>query len=74
MSESADFETAAGTVAGPIAAAIRLMVESLRLGGKIMACGNGGSAAETPSTSPQSFSTAHSAHPGGASCAPALSV
>jgi D-sedoheptulose 7-phosphate isomerase len=38
---------AAGTMAGPIAAATRLMVESLRLGGKIMACGNGGSAADS---------------------------
>jgi D-sedoheptulose 7-phosphate isomerase len=37
---------AAGTMAGPIAAAVQVMVTSLRLGGKIMACGNGGSAAD----------------------------
>jgi len=38
---------AAGTMAGPIAAAVQLMVASLRTGGKIMACGNGGSAADS---------------------------
>jgi D-sedoheptulose 7-phosphate isomerase len=38
---------AAGAMASPIAAAVKLMVETLRLGGKIMACGNGGSAADS---------------------------
>ncbi len=37
---------AAVVMAGPIAAAIEVMVASLRGGGKIMACGNGGSAAD----------------------------
>ncbi|MDR1999983.1 MAG: phosphoheptose isomerase [Zoogloeaceae bacterium] len=32
---------------GPIADAIRLMTAALRMGGKIMACGNGGSAADS---------------------------
>jgi D-sedoheptulose 7-phosphate isomerase len=38
---------AAKTLAEPIADACRLMVASLRMGGKIMACGNGGSAADS---------------------------
>jgi D-sedoheptulose 7-phosphate isomerase len=37
---------AAGPLAAPIAAAVELMVACLRRGGKIMACGNGGSAAD----------------------------
>jgi D-sedoheptulose 7-phosphate isomerase len=40
-------QQAAAEMAGPIAAAIHLMVASLRSGGKIMACGNGGSAADS---------------------------
>jgi D-sedoheptulose 7-phosphate isomerase len=34
-------------MAAPIEAAIRLMADSLRAGGKVMACGNGGSAADS---------------------------
>jgi D-sedoheptulose 7-phosphate isomerase len=37
---------AAQPMAGPIAAAVELMVAAMRSGGKIMACGNGGSAAD----------------------------
>lgn len=37
---------AAGVLAGPIAEAAQLMVSSLRGGGKILSCGNGGSAAD----------------------------
>ncbi len=37
---------AAGTLAQPIEMAARLMVHSLAQGGKILACGNGGSAAD----------------------------
>ena len=37
---------AAETLAAPIARAIELMAASLRSGGKILACGNGGSAAD----------------------------
>jgi D-sedoheptulose 7-phosphate isomerase len=40
-------QAAADVMAAPIAEAIRLMVASLRSGGKIMACGNGGSAADS---------------------------
>jgi D-sedoheptulose 7-phosphate isomerase len=40
-------QKAAETMAEPIAAAIQLMVASLRMGGKVMACGNGGSAADS---------------------------
>jgi D-sedoheptulose 7-phosphate isomerase len=39
--------SAAEALAGPIAAAVDLMVASLRGGGKILACGNGGSAADS---------------------------
>ncbi|HTY99077.1 MAG TPA: phosphoheptose isomerase [Rhodocyclaceae bacterium] len=38
---------AAEALAGPIAAAVDLMAASLRGGGKILACGNGGSAADS---------------------------
>ncbi len=38
--------SAAGALAAPIARGIVLMTESLRAGGKILACGNGGSAAD----------------------------
>jgi D-sedoheptulose 7-phosphate isomerase len=38
--------TAAAELAAPIARAIELMAAALRAGGKIMACGNGGSAAD----------------------------
>lgn len=38
--------TAADMLAAPIAAAVELMVSSLHANGKIMACGNGGSAAD----------------------------
>jgi D-sedoheptulose 7-phosphate isomerase len=34
-------------MAGPIEAAVRAMVASLKAGGKVMACGNGGSAADS---------------------------
>lgn len=37
---------AAGTLAASIAAAAQLMLESLRNGGKVLSCGNGGSAAD----------------------------
>jgi len=37
---------AAKTLAAPIARAVALMAESLRSGGKVLACGNGGSAAD----------------------------
>ncbi len=40
-------QAAMATLAEPIEAAIRLMAESLRAGGKVMACGNGGSAADS---------------------------
>ena len=40
-------QAALGTMAGNIEAAVRLMAASLREGGKIMACGNGGSAADS---------------------------
>jgi D-sedoheptulose 7-phosphate isomerase len=40
-------QQAAEAMAGPIADAIQLMTASLRMGGKIMACGNGGSAADS---------------------------
>ncbi|MDK9725559.1 MAG: phosphoheptose isomerase [Sterolibacteriaceae bacterium MAG5] len=38
---------AADAMAGPIAAAVQAMVDCLKAGGKIMACGNGGSAADS---------------------------
>jgi D-sedoheptulose 7-phosphate isomerase len=38
---------AADAMAEPIAAAIQIMTTALRTGGKIMACGNGGSAADS---------------------------
>lgn len=40
-------QQAVEAMAGPIADAIQLMTASLRMGGKIMACGNGGSAADS---------------------------
>ncbi|MBI4985989.1 MAG: phosphoheptose isomerase [Rhodocyclales bacterium] len=40
-------QAAAATMAAPIAAAVQAMVACLRTGGKIMACGNGGSAADS---------------------------
>ncbi|MDO8348290.1 MAG: phosphoheptose isomerase [Rugosibacter sp.] len=40
-------QRAVTTLTEPIEAAVRLMVHSLRHGGKIMACGNGGSAADS---------------------------
>ncbi len=40
-------QAAVATMTAPIEAAIRLMAESLRGGGKVMACGNGGSAADS---------------------------
>jgi D-sedoheptulose 7-phosphate isomerase len=39
-------QAAVTTLAAPIEAAVRLMVRSLKSGGKVMACGNGGSAAD----------------------------
>jgi D-sedoheptulose 7-phosphate isomerase len=39
-------QAAAPLLAGPIARAVELMVQALRAGGKILACGNGGSAAD----------------------------
>jgi D-sedoheptulose 7-phosphate isomerase len=45
--ESARITTAAAqALSGPIAAGVALMVGSLRAGGKILVCGNGGSAAD----------------------------
>ena len=40
-------ETAVASMVGPIAAAARAMADCLKAGGKIMACGNGGSAADS---------------------------
>jgi D-sedoheptulose 7-phosphate isomerase len=40
-------QAAVAAMAAPIEAAIRLMAQSLRAGGKVMACGNGGSAADS---------------------------
>ena len=40
-------QAALAAMAGPIEAAVRAMVASLRAGGKVMACGNGGSAADS---------------------------
>lgn len=40
-------QAASAEMAAPIAAAVRAMVDCLRMGGKIMACGNGGSAADS---------------------------
>jgi D-sedoheptulose 7-phosphate isomerase len=40
-------QAALAAMAAPIEAAIRLMVQCLNAGGKVMACGNGGSAADS---------------------------
>jgi D-sedoheptulose 7-phosphate isomerase len=40
-------QQALAIMAGPIEAAVRAMVASLKAGGKVMACGNGGSAADS---------------------------
>ncbi len=40
-------QQALAAMAGPIEAAVRAMVASLKAGGKVMACGNGGSAADS---------------------------
>jgi D-sedoheptulose 7-phosphate isomerase len=40
-------QAAMAAMAAPIEAAIRLMADALRAGGKVMACGNGGSAADS---------------------------
>jgi D-sedoheptulose 7-phosphate isomerase len=40
-------QAAAAQMAAPIAAAVQLMASALRAGNKIMACGNGGSAADS---------------------------
>ncbi|MDD5247615.1 MAG: phosphoheptose isomerase [Rhodocyclaceae bacterium] len=40
-------QTAVDAMAGPIAAAVQAMADCLKAGGKIMACGNGGSAADS---------------------------
>ena len=40
-------QAAMAAMAAPIEAAVRLMAEALRAGGKVMACGNGGSAADS---------------------------
>lgn len=45
-SAATKLEALAG-MAAPIEAAVRLMVVSLKAGGKVMACGNGGSAADS---------------------------
>lgn len=48
FSESIDTKRqAAATMAAPLAAAIEAMAACLKAGGKIMACGNGGSAADS---------------------------
>ena len=47
FAESAQLKLdAAGALAGPIARAATLLAETLRNGGKVLACGNGGSAAD----------------------------
>jgi D-sedoheptulose 7-phosphate isomerase len=47
FADSANLKLAAAPVlAAPVAQAVARMVESLRAGGKILACGNGGSAAD----------------------------
>jgi D-sedoheptulose 7-phosphate isomerase len=47
FADSAQLKTASAQVlAGPIAHAAKLMVDALRAGGKLLACGNGGSAAD----------------------------
>jgi D-sedoheptulose 7-phosphate isomerase len=40
-------QAALAAMAAPIEAAVRLMADALRAGGKVMACGNGGSAADS---------------------------
>ena len=40
-------QQALAAMSGPIEAAVRAMVTSLKAGGKVMACGNGGSAADS---------------------------
>jgi D-sedoheptulose 7-phosphate isomerase len=40
-------QQALAAMSGPIEAAVRAMVASLKAGGKVMACGNGGSAADS---------------------------
>ena len=40
-------QAALAVMAGPIETAVRAMVASLKAGGKVMACGNGGSAADS---------------------------
>jgi D-sedoheptulose 7-phosphate isomerase len=48
FSDSAATKQAAlATMAAPIEAAVRLMADALTAGGKVMACGNGGSAADS---------------------------
>ncbi|MBI5901456.1 MAG: phosphoheptose isomerase [Rhodocyclales bacterium] len=48
FTDSAQTKQAALTaMAGPIETAVRAMVASLKAGGKVMACGNGGSAADS---------------------------
>ncbi len=48
FTESANLKTsAAGVLGAPIAAAAVLLADCLRGGGKVMACGNGGSAADS---------------------------
>ncbi|MCX8018560.1 MAG: SIS domain-containing protein, partial [Rhodocyclaceae bacterium] len=39
-------QAALAALAAPLEAAIRLMAQSLAAGGKVMSCGNGGSAAD----------------------------
>src|SRR3972149_5881344 len=47
FAEAAKLEQAASqSLAAPIARAVALMADALRAGGKILACGNGGSAAD----------------------------
>lgn len=47
FAEAAQLKTAASqSLAGPIARAAALMAEALRAGGKVLSCGNGGSAAD----------------------------
>jgi D-sedoheptulose 7-phosphate isomerase len=48
FTESANLKlSAAAALGAPIAAAARLLTDCLRAGGKVMACGNGGSAADS---------------------------
>ena len=53
--DSADLKyQAAQALSKPIAAAVQAMLACVTSGGKVLACGNGGSAADAPQIPPQS--------------------